>query len=35
MEITDTRSHITWSESNSVDERSGSIWKGSVTEIHE
>ena len=35
VEIMDTRSHLTWTESESTDERSGTVWKGHVTEIHE
>ena len=35
VEIMDTRSHITWTESESAYQRCGTIWKGRVTEIHE
>ena len=35
VEIADSRSHITWTESESTDEQSDSRWRGSVTEIHE
>ena len=35
MEIADSRTHIAWTESESIDERSDFRWRGTVTEIHE